>query len=296
MQNSTLFYNEEQVLERTNKRLDEFKRQSTDQLNEYENLITDYDKLLKQTKLLVTLTERQQHQLDEKNQEHKSFVKIVTEDLKNPLVGIQDLAELLVNRFDDLPKERVIELITVIKDTTHQVFDLINQMVCISNIESNKINLRLDNINILPCLQSLVDDYQNQAKLKEITIEFNRADEKYYCLANEEAIYKVLGHLVSNAIKYSLYGKKLTIKLTQDDWHVRCEIQDEGPGISKDDQQKLFGKFNRLSAQPTGGELSVGLGLFIVNKLVQSMNSSIVCESELGEGSTFIVEFPKNLS
>ncbi len=296
MQNSTLFYNEEQVLERTNKRLDEFKRQSTDQLNEYENLIADYDKLLKQTKLLVTLTERQQQQLDEKNQEHKSFVKIVTEDLKNPLVGIQDLAELLVNRFDDLPTERVIELITVIKDTTHQVFDLINQMICINNIESNNISLKLGNINILPCLQSLVDDYQNKAKLKEITIEFKSLESEYLCLADEEAVCKVLGHLISNAIKYSLYGKKLTIKLTQDDWHVRCEIQDEGPGISKDDQEKLFTKFNSLSAQPTGGELSVGLGLFIVNKLVQAMNSSILCESELGEGSTFIVDFPKNLS
>jgi signal transduction histidine kinase len=296
MQNSTLFYNEEQVLEKTNKRLDEFKRQSTDQLNEYEKLITDYDKLLKQTKLLVTLTERQQHQLDEKNQEHKSFVKIVTEDLKNPLVGIQDLAELLVNRFDDLPTERVVELITVIKDTTHQVFDLINQMICINNIESNNVSLKLDNINILPCLQLLVDDYQKKAKLKEITIEFESLESKYFCLADEEAVCKVLGHLVSNAIKYSLYGKKLTIKLTQNDWHVRCEIEDEGPGMSKDDQEKLFTKFSTLSAQPTGGELSVGLGLFIVKKLVNAMNSSIWCESELGEGSTFIVDFPKKLS
>ncbi len=296
MKNSTLFYNEEQVLERTNKRLDEFKRQSADQLNEQENLISDYDKLLKQTKLLVTLTERQQHQLDEKNQEHKSFVKIVTEDLKTPLVGIQDLTELLCNRFDQLPQERIIELITVIKDTTHQVFDLISQMICLNNIESNNINFNLAVINILPSLKSLIDEYQNQAKLKEITIEFDSIDTEYNCLADEQAIVKVFNHLISNAIKYSLYGKKLTIKLIQDDWHVRCEIQDEGPGISKEDQKKLFTKFNNLNAQPTGGELSVGLGLFIVNKLVKAMNSSIWCESELGEGSIFIVEFPKNLS
>jgi two-component system sensor histidine kinase/response regulator len=296
MKNSTLFYNEEQVLETTNKRLDEFKRQTADQLNEYEKLITDYDKLLKQTKLLVTLTERQQQQLDDRNQDNKSFIKIVTEDLKNPLVGIQDLAELLANRFDELPKERIIELLTVIKDTTHQVFDLISEMICMNNIDSQNMNLKLDSMNILPCLKSLVNEHQNQAKLKDITIEFDSTDEKYYCLADEKAVCKVFGHLVSNAIKYSLYGKTIHIKLSQDDWHVRCEIQDEGPGISKDDQKQLFTKFNTLSARPTGGELSVGLGLFIVNKLVKAMNSSILCESELGEGSIFIVEIPKNLS
>jgi signal transduction histidine kinase len=75
---------------------------------------------------------------------------------------------------------------------------------------------------------------------------------------------------------------------------VRVEVADEGPGLSADDMQKLFGKFARLSAQPTGGEHSTGLGLSIVKKLVEAMGGRVWCESELGKGATFVVELPRD--
>lgn len=73
---------------------------------------------------------------------------------------------------------------------------------------------------------------------------------------------------------------------------IRIEIQDEGPGLTEDDMKKMFGKFARLSAQPTAGEHSTGLGLSIVKKLVEAMNGKVWCESEPGKGATFIVELP----
>ena len=73
---------------------------------------------------------------------------------------------------------------------------------------------------------------------------------------------------------------------------LRVEVQDQGPGLSADDQKKLFGKFARLSAKPTGGEHSTGLGLSIVKKMVEAMNGKVWCESKLGQGATFIVELP----
>ena len=69
-------------------------------------------------------------------------------------------------------------------------------------------------------------------------------------------------------------------------------MQDQGPGLSAEDQKKLFGKFARLSAKPTGGEHSISLGLSIVKKMVEAMNGKVWCESELGKGATFSVEFP----
>ncbi len=76
---------------------------------------------------------------------------------------------------------------------------------------------------------------------------------------------------------------------------VRCEIQDQGPGLSEEDRQNLFGKFNRFSAKPTGGEHSTCLGLFIVKKLTEAMNGKVWCESESGCGAVFIVEFQGGL-
>ena len=74
--------------------------------------------------------------------------------------------------------------------------------------------------------------------------------------------------------------------------YVRLEVQDEGQGISEADMTKLFGKFARLSARPTGGEHSTGLGLSIVKKMVEAMQGRVWCESELGKGATFVVELP----
>ncbi|MBE9562992.1 MAG: sensor histidine kinase, partial [Proteobacteria bacterium] len=80
-------------------------------------------------------------------------------------------------------------------------------------------------------------------------------------------------------------------KLTNTKDKLRLKIQDEGPGLSDVDQKKLFGQFTRLTPQPTGGEHSNGLGLFIVKQLVEAMQGKVWCESILGHGATFVVEF-----
>jgi signal transduction histidine kinase len=113
-------------------------------------------------------------------------------------------------------------------------------------------------------------------------------------LSMKNTTHQVLDNLISNAVKYSPLGKNIMIRLLQNETYIRCEIQDEGPGLSEADKKKLFGKFNRLTARPTAGEHSTGLGLFIVKKLLEAMGGRVWCESELGHGATFIVEFPRS--
>ncbi|MSU63222.1 MAG: ATP-binding protein, partial [Pedosphaera sp.] len=100
-------------------------------------------------------------------------------------------------------------------------------------------------------------------------------------------------NLLSNAVKYSPPEKSIFVRLAMNADGVRFEVRDEGPGLSAEDQKKLFGKFARLSAKPTGGEHSTGLGLSIVKRMVESMDGKVWCESELGRGATFIVQFPQ---
>ena len=103
---------------------------------------------------------------------------------------------------------------------------------------------------------------------------------------------QVLENLVSNAVKYSPPRKNIFVRLKKEAGAVRCEVQDEGPGLSVEDQKKLFGKFARLSAKPTGGEHATGLGLSIVKRMVEAMNGKVWCESEPGQGALFVVQFP----
>jgi signal transduction histidine kinase len=104
----------------------------------------------------------------------------------------------------------------------------------------------------------------------------------------------VLDNIVSNAVKYSPHDKQVWVRLKEDKANkkVRVEVQDEGPGFSEEDKKKLFGKFARLSAKPTGGEHSTGLGLSIVKRLAEAMGANIWCESTLGKGAMFVIEFP----
>ena len=101
-----------------------------------------------------------------------------------------------------------------------------------------------------------------------------------------------MDNLISNAVKYSPKGKSIFVRVREVEGRVRAEVQDEGPGISAEDRKRLFGKFARLTARPTAGEHSTGLGLAIVKRLVESMQGEVRCESELGQGATFIVELP----
>ena len=102
---------------------------------------------------------------------------------------------------------------------------------------------------------------------------------------------QIIDNLLSNAIKFSNHNTAVHITLKEENQTIRLEIDDEGPGIMEEDKAQLFKKFRKLNARPTDGESSTGLGLSIVKKYVEAMKSKVWCESEFGQGTTFIVEF-----
>ncbi|OQY54877.1 MAG: hypothetical protein B6247_09795 [Candidatus Parabeggiatoa sp. nov. 2] len=197
------------------------------------------------------------HELQEKNQ----FLGIAVHDLKNPLSAIQGFAEMVQSDFDEMPKEEIIEVTERILASSRQMFELISNLLEVNAIESGKINLSLKTIDILPTLQWLVNHYSERAKAKDITLQFLCPEKQYMAYANENTTRQIFDNLISNAVKYSPYGKCIYVRISQDDKHVRCEIQDEGLGLSDEDKQKLFGQFTRLTPKPTGGEHSTGLGI-----------------------------------
>ena len=111
--------------------------------------------------------------------------------------------------------------------------------------------------------------------------------------ADANYIDQVIENLLSNAIKFSPSNKNIYIHVSVTDTNALCEIRDEGPGLSEDDKKKLFSKYQKLSAKPTGNETSTGLGLSIVKKFVEAMNGEIWCESEIEKGASFFVKFER---
>ncbi|MBD1206827.1 MAG: PAS domain S-box protein [Ignavibacteria bacterium] len=252
--------------------------------------------LLNLNQTLEQRVEQRTRELVLLNNEKNEFLGIAAHDLKNPLSGILTSAEILERYYGGEAQTK--RYISMIVSASEQMLDIIENLLDVNKIESGLLKVNIIPIS-LDVVSAVVDDYQQRATNKGIIFcFFPSVDEPApVVLADEKALWQVLDNLVSNAVKYSPHWKTVNVRvLSRTDEEGNCfgrvEIQDEGPGISETDMHKLFDKFTRLSAQPTGGENSTGLGLSIVKKLVELQQGQVWCESELGKGATFIVEFP----
>ncbi|HYF03839.1 MAG TPA: tetratricopeptide repeat-containing sensor histidine kinase [Patescibacteria group bacterium] len=236
---------------------------------------------------LADLNERLTLLVEERN----DLLAIVAHDLKNPLAGISLASAMLEKYHISMSLSEIRQQAQNITRTAARMSGIIARLLeaRATDMDAAKITLQRTDISIVA--HTVIEDFRNRAAVKNISLAFNNCPG---CFINgdENTLRLVFDNLLSNAIKFSPLGKKVTLELQKKDKTIRALVKDEGPGISEDDKQKLFLKFARLSAQPTGGEDSTGLGLSIVKKFIEAMNGKVWCESTEGHGATFIIEFP----
>lgn len=232
------------------------------------------------------------HALEQLNQEKNEFLGIAAHDLKNPLSAVKGLAEMVEEDCADMEVEEIRESAEKIRVAAAKMFNLITTLLDVNAIESGKMNVTLAATDLLPLVSTVVEDYRLRAEQKQITLHFHAPDAPVMAIADENTVQQILDNLVSNAVKYSPPGKSVLVSLYPKNGQIRCSISDQGPGLNDEDKKKLFGKFNRLSAKPTAGEHSTGLGLFIVKKLAEAMRGDVWCDSEPGRGATFTIALP----
>ena len=226
------------------------------------------------------------------NAEKNEFLGIAAHDLKNPLGAIRGFAEMLEEDVAEMPAEEVVDTAAKIKKSANLMFDLVSNLLDINRIEEGKTDLRLAPCDLWDTVRQAVEGYRQRALAKQIELHFDEKNRPPMVMADVTQLVQIMDNLVSNAVKYSPSGKNIYVRIQQADGRIRAEVKDEGPGISVEDQKRLFGKFARLSARPTAGEHSTGLGLAIVKRLVESMNGKVWCESQPGQGAAFIIELP----
>ncbi|MFI5145373.1 MAG: tetratricopeptide repeat protein, partial [Ignavibacteria bacterium] len=230
------------------------------------------------------------------NEEKNDFMGIAAHDLKNPLSGILSFSKK-IQKFEDndLPAEQVMDYGKEIEKASEKMFEMITKMLDVTAIESGKRNINAETFEVTVLAQRVKLDYYQKAEQKQIEVVFNEP-EKINVNLDKMALRQILDNVLSNAIKFSPQGKKIYFRIIPQKDSVIFSIKDEGPGLTEKDKTKLFGKFTRLSAQPTGGENSTGLGLSIAKKLSEAMKGKIWAESEEGKGAEFFIELPLDLN
>lgn len=226
------------------------------------------------------------------NLEKNEFLGIAAHDLKNPISGILGFSMKIKRNYENYSKETICEMANEIEIASKQILELITKMLDINAIESGKRNLSFRHFDIQQLLEWMIYTYTERAEKKNIKFVFESTG-VIEVFADRDATLQIVENLVSNAIKFSPTDKNIYINLTENSETVSISIKDEGPGLTEEDKKKLYSRFSRLSAQPTGGEGSTGLGLSIVKKLTEAMNGKISCESEKGKGAEFILTLPK---
>jgi signal transduction histidine kinase len=244
----------------------------------------------REIELANTTLQEQNEKLNALDHEKNEIIGIVAHDLKNPIIAIHGLAELVQSGFAE--PEQIPEITSQIVHTANRMLELVRNLLDVNRLESGTVQFHPVEFDLAPMAESTVWQYTQTASVKHITLHYRLETDVSMVYADEQATMQVLENLVSNAVKYSPHGKQVFIRISSKDDYVRLEVEDEGPGLSDEDKSKLFSKFARLSARPTGGEYSTGLGLSIVKKMVVAMNGKVWCESEYGKGATFIVELP----
>ncbi len=248
-----------------------------------EHLIHANDTLIQRTAELI-------HSLEKNNE----ILGVASHDLKNPLAGIIGLAEIILENIrestDDDIKAEALECITLLHSEAARMLRIIKELLD-KHREGEQLALNKESIDLNDIIETALRWNQQQAVQKQIDIHYLR-DGRVPVEVDVDAIMRVVDNLVSNAVKYSPLGSQVWVGLEHERSSVVLRVRDQGPGLTSDDLDRVFGKGQQLSAKPTAGEHSTGLGLYIVKQLIEQHHGEVGVESVAGQGATFWVRLP----
>jgi signal transduction histidine kinase/tetratricopeptide (TPR) repeat protein len=262
--------------------------QQQDQLAEQARTIQLANTRLQQTNLDL---QRSNHELEESNHLRMQFLSIAAHDLKNPLTAMLGTATVFRSKLT--AHAQPAEMLDAITEAAKQMYDLITDLLDTAAVQLGRIELKKQTLDMAELCGTLVQEYTPRAAAKQQTITYSQQG-TCHVTGDERRLRQVVENLLSNAVKFSPFDAAVRVHLEQDA-HGKAAIlsvRDEGPGLTEEDQRRLFGFFQRLSARPTAGESSNGVGLSIVKHIVDLHGGRVEVESEYGEGTTFIVRLP----
>ena len=225
------------------------------------------------------------------NQQKNQWLGMAAHDLRTPLGIISGYSDFLLEQIEETFTEQA-EMIDRIKSSSRFMLNMVDDMLDISTIESGHLKLRIQPTDLLELVRRNVGLNRLLAEQKGIDIQLHSPASLPLLELDSDKIEQVLNNLIGNAVKFSLPGTAVQVRVEADTDQVRLAVEDQGSGIFEDQRQQLFQPFSHTSATGTGGEKNTGLGLAIVRHMVEGHGGHIRVESQVGQGSTFHVSLP----
>jgi len=215
----------------------------------------------------------------------------VLHELKNPILAIERLSDILLENDQEFScdTKRKIELIyTSAKEASSYLEDL--------DFSSPPVladDFSFAPVDVSALAEQVVESFQPHAEYKDQVLRRAALAEEAMVIGDKVRLLEAMKNIVNNALKYSPRGETVDVQVQKTAEAVRFSVSDSGPGLDEDDLDRLFKPFQRLGQQPTDGEVSLGLGLYLVNEIVSRHDGEVDVETEKGRGSTFTLILPK---
>ena len=235
------------------------------------------------------------HRLEEMMREKDDLMAIAAHDLQAPLAGLRNLLQLVSSRPETLSGGGGDRVLNEMERTTDDMLRLVSSLLVAKRAEELEMCLTLVPCDAVELLRRMVKIYQQLAKEKGIEIQFEAPD-ALHLETHPESFSQIASNLISNAVKYSPMNAQVEVILrdlnSRASFHL--EVRDQGPGIPPEEVELIFDKFHRADNQPTGGETSHGIGLYIVAKLATSLGTEVRYSDRPEGGSCFTVSPPSS--
>ncbi len=220
------------------------------------------------------------------------FISTVTHELRTPLTSIRAFSEILLAN-PDMDAAQCSKFLGIIVKESERLTRLINQVLDMAKIDSDRVEWRIDNVDLRALIEDAISSTSQLFRDKAVTLRHDLGHQPVLISGDHDRLTQVIINLLSNAVKFCPEQRgEVMIRLLALAGRWRLEVIDNGPGIAHDQHKLIFEKFHQVNDPHAGKPKGTGLGLAISQKIVEHHHGRIWVESEIGQGSTFIVELP----
>ncbi|TVQ92913.1 MAG: PAS domain-containing sensor histidine kinase [Bacteroidetes bacterium] len=233
--------------------------------------------------------------LKELNSSKDKFLSIISHDLRGPFLGLKGYTQLLIEDYETLEKEEILDYLNKIHESSRDLYTLVDNLLKWSRLELDKMPYEPMMFNLQEEIHPLIKLMNSAAEKKDITL-LNSIDNNIQPMADRLMLTSVLQNLISNAIKFTSKGGLVKLSSAQENGRIIINIEDNGIGIKPEDQEKLFSLDKGYTSKGTAGEKGTGFGLIIAREMVLKMGGEIWAQSTPGKGSVFSFSLQNSLS